>query len=235
MQSDYLQKFYRKNSARVYPSKNNLIYLEEIKDTVEESPDIYYTPVKTILFNYLQSDIGGNYDFKNMTEEQIDFLISSKEEEIYNNTYNFINALQFPLTIYRNLLINAIPSLDGIYSLEQDINKIFSDHIGIYWSLESTEKAHAYFPSHLSSDDQSAEAIVLNLTSIIEDENNIDWEATAQIYTMEPELQEIRLKKGSIFTLTHLTVFSYDHNWSLSPPLIKVVLFDENFNLKVKA
>lgn len=102
---------------------------------------------------------------------------------------DYLNSLEFPITIYRELEI--VPG-----------NRIDFGHTGVSWSV-SQEGAQAYFgPSSIWSPVRGVKGESWTLRAVIENENQVDWEGTLHANVKDPEESEIRLVQGASVKLT---------------------------------
>jgi hypothetical protein len=181
--TDGLQDLYTQLTGLIINQYSDLYTFDQY--ILDYSPDINdpNTPFK--YENELKSK------FKKEIREQV----LSTIDQLYKNALSFIDNIQFPLTVFRNL------EFKGSFI---DINNIpeFS-HMGLSWSIIQPTSLRQY---------NTPEEIYTEQTSIITvqgeiQEDSVDWETTIQLYLAIPftdygNENEVRLLQGAPIHIT---------------------------------
>jgi hypothetical protein len=125
----------------------------------------------------------------------------------------FISVLEFPLEISRILYFIDLNSIE-----EAIFREGLDDHIGIHWHPKFLTYPLPYIDVHGRGD-----SVLVVLTAIVEDENDIDWEYTL-IRANQKEFQVV-LFEGTLLNLTHIDIYDSEDN----------IIQSEDVNFQVKA
>lgn len=262
MRSNTLQNFYKiitkeiKIAARNYPTKDTLSWLiEELEDSGSENLTKNMRDVlKLRMFdsedfeNFIRENQGLSSEemddqYYLLHKEEIDQKVEIALEKAYSDTISFLNSITFPLILYRRIFfyMNSPEELDQI---KDKIDLIFEDHMGTSWSIDPNpnEKSNAYYGANigLSTTINYMDLVVKKphtqiefvLTAISNDENDVDWETTSQIYVEEHDLQEVRLFPDRILDLKHIQINQIQVDRNETKTRILVHNNDVDFTIK---
>jgi hypothetical protein len=247
-----------KLAIKQYPDKSKLEYLLEIDSTdytiqnlnesafrdalnkiyfMYNSNVSYSKPLVPNLSYFPRSRIDTFHNIEYINQfylehkQEVDEITENVLNRIYTYTYDFIKDLKFPLQIYRYLYM-PLQSIEDIIKAEEKITESFQDNLGRYWSINSKEStgSGAYFNGHEQMEDYKS-YLSICLTGMISDENLIDWNATIQVQTGEPELGEIRLIQNAILDLIHIKITLYTQSDISEEEITDIEKFENNLNI----